>query len=139
MIKYSFELHRCQFDRKGFDKLPSEIETVCKNAVIFYKLDGFFVLCDIDAFTEFRDMMFDHDDRGLIALRRQLFNRVLHFEGVGNFELILRDLIERYQKCFLNLEEIEVEMRPYNMVFCGKELKNQFIEIKLLSATEMKT
>lgn len=138
MGQYSFKTHRTTLNKEGFVALPEEVVELCKEAIVFYKHSGMFVLCDVDAFREFQDEVLELDDKNIIALRRLVYTSSVHFETVENLVLILWDLIGRYERTHEDVSSLELEMRPYNMVYFGEESKNQFIEIKILDNGEKK-
>lgn len=132
MEHYIFRKHKCILSRNGFDLLSDGVLKTCGEALVFYKCDGVFVFGGVEAFCEFRDNIYERNDRNLVMLRRHVFNSIAHFESVENFVYILWDLINRYEKKYVEAKAIEVEMRPYNMIFYGAETENQFVEIKIL-------
>jgi len=132
MGQYSFKSHTTTLSKDGFAALPEEVIELCKEAMIFYKHSGGFVLCDADAFCEFQNGVLELDDRNIIVLRRHVYMSSVHFETVENLVLVLWDLIARYEKKYVELDSLDLEMCPYNMIYFGETSKNQFIEIKIL-------
>lgn len=132
MGQYSFESHTTTLSKDGFATLPEEVIELCKEAIIFYKHSGVFVLCDADAFREFQERVLELDDKNSIALRRHVYISSLNFETVENLTLILWDLIGRYERKYAGVSSLELEICPYNMIYFEEESKNQFIEIKIL-------
>jgi len=138
MGQYSFKSHTTTLSKDGFAALPEEVIELCKEAIIFYKHSGVFVLCDADAFREFQEKVLELDDKNIIALRRHVYISSLNFETVENLTLILWDLIDRYERKYADASLLEIEMSPYKMVYFGEESKNQFIEIKILDDSKPK-
>ena len=138
MGQYSFKSHTTTLSKDGFAALPEEVIELCKEAIIFHKRRGVFVLCDVAAFREFQDKVLERDEKSIINLRRYVYTSSLHFETVENLTLILWDLIDRYERKYADASLLAIEMSPYKMVYFEEESKNQFIEIKILDDSKPK-
>lgn len=132
MEHYNFKKHNCVLTPNGFDTLPDEVIKACGEAVVFYMYDGEFILSDTEAFSEFTGKIYSGSDRNLVMLRRHIYKSFTHFKSVEDLVEILWDQINSFEKKYADSEAIEIEMSPCILSICGEEIKNQFIDIKIL-------